>query len=305
VDAIEPDAQRTGATLATARKAAGIELEELAAKTRVPLRHLKAIDVDDHSNLPALPYAIGFVKAYAKAVGLDPDSVANQFRAETSKTAHVPSVPSLEPLDERRVPSRGLVLASIAIIVAIIAGLSAWGAGMFDPSPRASPAVIAAGPEKLRQADVQADVAPPGDIGVAATPGAGVAAAGPAAPAAAVPPPPASAAGQVVLTATEDVWVKIYDRATRTSAKIGILKAGESFAVPAEPPGLLLWTGKAGALAVTVGGRPLPPLGGPVQTIRDVSLAAADLLARSAPPAVAPAAPVVPAATPAAVPSGY
>jgi cytoskeleton protein RodZ len=295
VDATEPDFQRTGVTLANARKAAGIELEELAARTRVPLRHLKAIDVDDHSNLPALPYAIGFVKAYAKAVGLDPDSIASQFRAETSKTAHVPTVPSLEPLDERRLPSRGLVLASIAIIVAVIAGLSAWGAGMFDPSPRASPAIIAAGPEALRPAAAP----PPGDIGVAAP-----APTAAATPATAAAPPPATAPGQVVLTATEDVWVKIYDRTTRTSAKIGILKAGESFAVPAEPPGLLLWTGKAGALAVTVGGRPLPPLGGPVQTIRDVSLAAADLLARSAPPAAAPAAPAVPVATPAAVPSG-
>jgi hypothetical protein len=106
----------------------------------------------------------------------------------------------------------------------------------------------------------------------------------PAAPVAAI------AAGPVVLTATEDVWIKIYDRATRTSAKIGILKAGETFAVPNDPPGLLLWTGKAGALAVTVNGKPIPPLGGPVETVRDVSLAAADLLARAAPPlAQAPA----------------
>jgi hypothetical protein len=99
------------------------------------------------------------------------------------------------------------------------------------------------------------------------------------------------------LTANEDVWIKIYDRATRTSAKIGILKAGESFAVPADPPGLQLWTGKAGALTVTVNGKPIPPLGGPVQTVRDVSLAAADLLARSAvpsgtQPATLPVAPV-------------
>jgi cytoskeletal protein RodZ len=286
VDAIEPGAQRTGAILANARVAAGIELVDLAAKTRVPLRHLKAIDADDHSNLPALPYAIGFVKAYAKAVGLDPETVAGQFRAETSKTAHVPSVPSLEPLDERRVPSRGLVLASVGIIVAVIAGLSAWGAGWFDPVPPATPASIAAGPE----APAAVAEAPAGDIGVAApVPAAGVApvtgTAGAAPATGASSAAPVAAGGAVVLTATEDVWIKVYDRATRTSAKIGILKAGESFAVPNDPPGLLLWTGKAGALAVTVGGRPVAALGGPVETVRDVSLAAADLLARSAPPA--------------------
>ena len=279
MEAIEPGAQRTGAILSSAREAAGITLVDIARDTRVPVRHLKAIDIDDHSNLPALPYAIGFVKSYARAVGLDPETVAAQFRAETSKTAHVPSVPSLEPLDERRVPGRRVVLGSLGLVVLIIAGLSAWGSGLFDPPP---PPVAVAG-----AGDTTADAAggpveipamtpePDPAIAPATVAPAGVATAASA----------AGATGPVVLTATEDVWIKVYDRATRTSARIGILKAGERFAVPADPPGLLLWTGKAGALQVSVGGRTLPPLGGPVETVRDVSLAAADLVARVASPA--------------------
>ena len=284
VEAIEPGTHRTGMVLAKAREAAGIDLAELARDTRIPLRHLKAIEADSHASLPALPYTIGFVKTFAKAVGLDPEAVAAQFRSETSKLAHVPSLPSLEPLDERRLPSRGLVASSIAIIVLIIGGLSAWGAGLFDPSAPTAPVVAEAPPTASEQ--VPDAVASTGDIGTAAPAPVGSVVPGaiPAAPVAAI------AAGPVVLTATEDVWIKIYDRATRTSAKIGILKAGETFAVPNDPPGLLLWTGKAGALAVTVNGKPIPPLGGPVETVRDVSLAAADLLARAAPPlAQAPA----------------
>jgi cytoskeletal protein RodZ len=290
VEAIDPGTHRTGVVLAKAREAAGIDLADLARDTRIPLRHLQAIEADNHASLPALPYTIGFVKSFAKAVGLDAEAVAAQFRSETSKVAHVPSLPSLEPLDERRLPSRGLVAASVATIVLIIAGLSAWGAGLFDPALPLAP-VVAEAPANV---PAPAAAAPAGDVGVA--PAAGVAAAVPAAPAAPL------AAGPVVLTATEDVWIKVYDRATRTSAKIGILKAGERFAVPQEPPGLLLWTGKAGALAVTVNGQPIPPLGGPVQTVRDVSLAATDLLARAAPaagPATA-AAPAAGAAPPAA-----
>jgi len=289
VEAIEPGSQRTGAMLATARESAGIDLNDLARDTRIPLRHLKAIEADSHASLPALPYTIGFVKSYARAVGLDADAVASQFRSETSKTAHVPSVPSLEPLDERRLPSRGLVGASLAVVVLIIAGLSAWGAGMFDPAAPA-PELAAVAPE---DETVLPEAAPAGDVGVAAAvdpavdPTAAPAAAPPASPPVAGAPGAIAPAalGPVVLTATEDVWIKIYDKATRQSAKIGILKAGESFSVPAEPPGLQLWTGKAGALAVTVNGRPIPPLGGPVQTVRDVSLSAADLLARAAPAA--------------------
>ena len=286
MEAIEPGAQRTGAILSTAREAAGISLVDIARDTRVPVRHLKAIDIDDHTNLPALPYAIGFVKSYARAVGLDPEAVAAQFRAETSKTAHVPSVPSLEPLDERRVPGRRVVLGSVAATVAIIALLSAWGSGMFDPPP--PPVAVATvvdaaepvpGPIEVPTEMPETD---PGRLPAGVAP-------------LAVAPVSAGATGPVVLTATEDVWIKVYDRATRTSAKIGILKAGERFAVPADPPGLLLWTGKAGALQVSVGGRTLPPLGGPAETVRDVSLAAADLVARTAPA-------VLPVAVPPAVP---
>ena len=290
MEAIEPGAQRTGGILSTAREAAGISLIDSARDTRVPVRHLKAIDVDDHTNLPALPYAIGFVKSYARAVGLDPEALAAQFRAETSKTAHVPSIPSLEPLDERRVPARSVVLASLAVIVLIIVVLSAWGAGAFDAAPPADP--IAGSDSAGIQAEALVPIETPAAI--LETDAAIAPASIPALPAAgATGPVVAGATGPVVLTATEDVWIKVYDRATRTSAKIGILKAGETFAVPKDPPGLLLWTGKAGALQVSVGGRTLPPLGGPVETVRDVSLAAGDLLARAAvaPVAVPPALP--------------
>ena len=299
METIEPGVQRTGALLAAAREAAGIDLVDLARDSRIPLRHLKAIEADNHASLPALPYTVGFVKSFAKAVGLDPEAVATQFRSETSKLAHVPSVPSLEPLDEHRLPSRGLVGASIAIIVLIIGGLSAWGAGLFDSALPSAPVVTEAPTSETPMPTPAPETnAPAADVGVAAV------AAPIAAPVSgtqvAVPVAPV-AAGPVVLTASEDVWIKIYDKATRTSAKIGILKAGESFAVPIDPPGLQLWTGKAGALTVTVNGKPIPPLGGPVQTIRDVSLSAADLLARTTPVAAGPvaarpvaAAPVVP-----------
>jgi cytoskeletal protein RodZ len=256
--------KRTGAMLLAARTAAGLELADVARETRVPLRHLKALESDAHDQLPALPYAIGFAKAYARAVGLDPEQVADQFRSETSKGAHVPTALTLEPLDERRLPSRGLVWLSLAIVVAIIGALSAWGAGWFDPP---APAIVATAPAAPAEAE------PIDPAATTAAPAVPLTSPGAAAP--------ITAAGVVVLTAKEDVWVKIADPVTKTTAKIGIMKPGESFTVPAQPPGLMLWTGKAGALDVTVGGKLLPPLGGPVESIRNVSLAGPDLVARA------------------------
>ncbi len=278
--------KRTGALLADARVAAGLELTDIARETRIPLRHLKAIEADRHDELPALPYAIGFVKSYARSVGLDIEATAAQFRSETTKVAHVPTPLTLEPLDERRMPARVLVFASVAVVVAIIAGLSAWGSGMFDAPP---PPEATAPDTSVAAAPVEAEPAPLAGHGVAVAGADGAATLPPAMPAAL---PAGAATGPVVLTAREPVWVKIFDRATNTTVRIGVLQAGESYTVPSDPPGLMLWTGKAGAIDVAVGGRRIPPLGGPVETVRNLSLAPADLIARGNPaaPGAAPAA---------------
>ena len=43
----------------------------MAARTRVPLRHLEAIEQGAYEALPSQTYAVGFARAYARAVGLD------------------------------------------------------------------------------------------------------------------------------------------------------------------------------------------------------------------------------------------
>ena len=129
-------AQPIGAILGAARTARGIELADIARDTRVPVRHLAAIEADAHDSLPALPYAIGFVKAFARAVGVDPDMAAARFRGETNKSAHVPVAPAMAPMDERRLPPRGLVTASIAALLAVVALVVAWSTGAFDTALR-------------------------------------------------------------------------------------------------------------------------------------------------------------------------
>lgn len=283
--------ERIGARLAAARKAAGLDLGDIARDTRVPLRHLSAIEADAHDSLPALPYTIGFVKTLARAVGVDAEAAAAQFRAETSKTAHVPAAIALEPLDERRLPPRELVVFSVIAVVALLGALIAYAAGLFDKAPPPPPVVVAA--------PAPAPAAPPA-AAAAGTPGAVVAAGPDVATPVTAAPVTVAAGAQVTLTPTEDVWVKIYD-AQKTTVKSGIIKAGETYVVPADPPGLKLWTGKAGVLGIAVGGKALPPLGGPAQTIKDVSLVPADLVARSAPAPAPTATPTVPAAAPAGV----
>lgn len=268
-----------GALLAEARAAAGRDLADLARETRVPLRYLMAIEADDHEALPALPYALGFVKTFARSVGLNPESVGAQFRAETRLTPHVPSAPSLEPLDEARLPSQGLALAGLAVLVLVIGGLGLYGSGVLDPVPSA-PQVAVPAPAAI-------------DTATAATsaPAPAPAAAAPGASAAAATPTIIPTSGPVTLTARTDVWVKIYSRITGRKAFQGLMVAGSIYKVPEDNGPLVLRAGRAGEIEVSVAGVKLPPLGGSVETVDGVVLTAPALAERFAGSAAA-AAPV-------------
>lgn len=247
-----------GQRLRAARESAGLSLADVSARTKVRPGLLAAFEADDHSRLPALTYATGFVKAFARTVGLDPDDAAERYRRESGAQAPVPQEASLQPLDERRLPSSRTVAAATAAVVLAVGGLWAWGAGWFD-----------------RPADAPAAVMSPS---TAATPQPSA-----ARPSVAAPAP--SPTAPVILTATDDVWLRVYDRQSNRTAFQGTLPKGQAYTVPPAEAGWLLRTGRAGALAVTVAGRPIPPLGGPVDSVKHVPLDPQSLIARAAPPA--------------------
>jgi cytoskeleton protein RodZ len=134
-----------------------------------------------------------------------------------------------------------------------------------------SPPVPPAGPATAAPASTTAvGPASPGSAGTAraAAPPLQVASAAPqASPAEAKAPSDAggSTAGRIDLRAMADCWVQVRaaDQAIIFSR---VLKSGETYHVPAQA-GLFLRTGNAGALAITVDGKPAPSIG-PIGTLR-------------------------------------
>jgi hypothetical protein len=59
-----------------------LSLIEISETTRVRERHLTAIEGGQIDQLPSRPFTIGYVRAYAKALGLDADATAARYRAE-------------------------------------------------------------------------------------------------------------------------------------------------------------------------------------------------------------------------------
>src|SRR6476619_944 len=71
-----------GERLRAAREQKKLSLEDVAAQTRIPQRHLASIETGEWDSLPAPTYTIGFAKNYAGVVGLDRAEIGNQLREE-------------------------------------------------------------------------------------------------------------------------------------------------------------------------------------------------------------------------------
>ncbi|HEY6816932.1 MAG TPA: helix-turn-helix domain-containing protein [Croceibacterium sp.] len=246
-----------GERLRAAREARGLTLAQVANETRIPQRHLQTIEAGEFAKLPARTYAISFAKNYARMVGLDQQEVAAMVRGELNVLDPSPRArpAGFEPGDPARVPSRALGWISVAAVVLVLAGVVAFASTFFAPAAEL-PSLIEPDSE---QAAPQRQAA------------------------AARPPAPAPTGGAVVFTALEEgIWVKFYDAQGRQLMQKQ-MALNERYTVPADASGPQLWTGRPDALAITIGGRPVPRLAEQERVVRDVPVTAEALLAR--PPA--------------------
>lgn len=62
---------KLGATLREKRKAMGLSVADVAAQIRLAPRQIEALEADDYTHLPELPFVRGFVRSYARLLHLD------------------------------------------------------------------------------------------------------------------------------------------------------------------------------------------------------------------------------------------
>jgi cytoskeletal protein RodZ len=265
---VEEHVPTVGERLRAAREEKGLSLEDVAAQTRIPQRHLASIEVADWDHLPAPTYTVGFAKSYASAVGLDRNDIGNDLREEMGGQRFAASSADVfEPADPARTMPKTLVLGAILAVIILI-GVMSW-----------------LNNRSLNETnEPQAEASNPAP-----------APANPAAPTTGAPSVPQSSNGPVVLTASEPVWLQVSEKGGATLFS-GVLQPGQTYAVPATAAAPVLKTGKPEALKATVGNTVAGPLGPPATTVSNVSLLGADLLKTpAAPVSTAGPAPTTPA----------
>lgn len=117
-----------GEKLRQAREERGISISEVAEQTRISPHYLDSIENDDYRTLPGGIFNKGFVKSYAKYVGVDENEALQDYSRLISQQEGIvdedPKTYKPEVLTDDR--TSGSTLPTI-IFAAIILGLMAWG----------------------------------------------------------------------------------------------------------------------------------------------------------------------------------
>lgn len=302
-----------GNALRERRLVLGLDEKAVASQLRIRKDQLVAIETGDYERLPGRTYAIGFIRSYARLVGLDAERLVEQFKGEMQALeVHKPVeliFPDAAP--QRSWPSGHLF--AVALVVAVVVY-----ALVHLTMPTAEPVPVAAAVDS--SVTVVDAVATP-----TAAPVAPAAVSAPAASTPAVSPEPApvapivpvlddaqlvtaqliqgfgqmatlvpvasvsvpvaaesSGASRITLKALEETYVQVKDPSLKKPHAVllaRVLSPGESFQAP-DRQGLVLLTGNAGGIQVEVDGRSAGVLGKSGQVIKRLPLEPAYFLSR-------------------------
>lgn len=132
-----------GAEFAAAREAKGLDVQDVANALNFSASHIMAIEEGRLDALPSRVFALGYLRAYARHVGLDENKAVEDYERLTGNEGKAASKPlksvssvGAEPVKSKRGGLKGLVFASL------IAGAAAVGywwtqqsAALEEPAP--------------------------------------------------------------------------------------------------------------------------------------------------------------------------
>jgi cytoskeleton protein RodZ len=252
-----------GDRLRREREMRGITLEEITESTKISRRHLEALEGEHFDQLPGGVFNKGFVRAYARFLGIDEDQAVADYAAASNEQ---PEPEDKFPLEIHEEPKRNLnprrshlpLVFAIAALVGVLVGYAFWAKSRPHTNESAAGSTQHATP-------AAATIAPPVITPVPAVESAppareATAESSPSEPAQAAPEKPVKPEKVFVVQvkAKEDSWVSIV--ADGKSVMERVLTAEKNKKIKAGKT-LILRTGNAGGIEVTFNGVSLGSLG--------------------------------------------
>jgi cytoskeleton protein RodZ len=235
-----------------AREARHLSLSDVSEQIHIRSVYLQSIEDEDWSAIAAPVYVRGFLRTYARFLGLDPESAVERFNADMGESGNRNEPASVRQLGTRTGPSPWL-WAAIAIAVLLVAFV---GYKFYDNQAGGTTVASAsASPSAVPASTAPSSAASPLPSGASPAPTGSDAAVG-----AASPGPVAAAGGKtktLVLSITQTSWVLVEIDGQKIAE--GIYPAGTVKKFHGTSASLR--AGNAGGVDVQVNGKDLGPLG--------------------------------------------
>jgi len=257
-----------GDRLRREREMRGITLEEITESTKISRRHLEALESEHFDQLPGGVFNKGFVRAYARFLGIDEDRAVADYSAASNEQ---PEPEDKFPLEIHEEPKRALnrrrshlpLVFAIAALVGVLVGYAFWvksrphtNESAAVSTQHATPAAATTAPPATTPVPV-AESAPPAKEATAELSPSQPSSSQPAQAAPEKPVKPEKVF-VVQIKAKEDSWVSIV--ADGKSVMERVLTAEKNKKIKAGKT-LILRTGNAGGIEVSFNGVSLGSLG--------------------------------------------
>jgi cytoskeletal protein RodZ len=248
-----------GEEFRSAREARSLSLSDVAERLHIRSVYLAAIEEEDWHVIGAPVYVRGFMRTYARFLGLDPEAAVARFSASVPAGTPAATAPPRATATtaekrsaERASPSLAAVL-SIVVAVLVVAFVGYEFYQYRSGTPAAPVADASAAPGAVAGAPV------PADPGSAAPAGTGEQNSLAAIPPVASPLPTAAPAAKrgLALNVTETSWLRV-----TVDGRVvleGTLPSGAAKSFSGKVADVRV--GNAGGVRIAVNGKPLGPLG--------------------------------------------
>ena len=146
------DADNLGARLQKRREGFGLSVSDMSASTHIREDYIEALERLDEGALPAIGYSLGFVRTYAKALGMDGNVAVKEYKADIALTKMpLRDAPHVILRRHIRLP-RGFVsaisVASVAMLIGVWYGTQSEAIATPDPQPVLAPQYSALQPSE-------------------------------------------------------------------------------------------------------------------------------------------------------------
>jgi hypothetical protein len=289
--------EQIGQKLKSARESQGLSLRQIHDKTKIPIGHLQSIDGGQFEDLPEPVYVAGFIKRYGDCVGLNGQTLSEEYRREAEvnpengkpgwgKNAGVPEAVIVTPEYYRSgkidsgVPTFKTMYFNAIWIVVVIGLVSYLGMTQLNnQANQQDPSVLSLRDSAARYNSNTLPATNPGGM----------------------PAMPVSNSDHVTLVAAQHVWVEVKSSSSGQSLFTGYMEAGDRKEFR-DPQGLRIRAGNGASLNVDYQGK-VEPFGqaaqvaervfdtkpGPIDTTQPTTATSATTPSTSATSAVRPA----------------